>query len=75
MHSERMEHVLRIFPNLADLARGLGVPYQTVAAWKQRGRLPAVYDLRVIKLAKARGEKLTLSQLAEARAEAPEGAR
>ncbi|RWR54901.1 hypothetical protein [Sinirhodobacter hungdaonensis] len=62
-----MEHVLKIFPNLSDLAKELSLPYPTVAAWKQRGRIPASYDLDIIRAAAKRGADLTLSQLAECR--------
>ena len=62
-----MEHIAHIWPTMASLAVDLGKPYQTVAAWKLRGRIPADYDLDLIEAAKRRGHKLTLSALAEAR--------
>lgn len=67
MHSASMENILHIWPSMAELAADLGKPYQTVAAWKQRGRIPADYDLRLIEAAKKRGKHLTLEQLAHAR--------
>jgi len=62
-----MEHISHIWPKMAALANDLGLPYQTVAAWKWRGRIPADYDLDLIKAAKKRGHRLTLDQLAAAR--------
>ena len=58
---------MRIWPTLADLASDLGKPYQTVAAWKQRGRVPADHDLDLIEAARKRGADLTLEELAQAR--------
>ena len=70
-----MEHITHIWPRVADLAADLGKPYQTVAAWKLRGRIPADYDLDLIAAAKARGMTLTLEELAIARRDkASEGA-
>ena len=62
-----MEHIAHIWPTIASLAVDLGKPYQTVAAWKLRGRIPADYDLDLIAAAKKRGHNLTLEALAEAR--------
>lgn len=62
-----MENIIRIWPTLSDLASDLDRPYQTVAAWKRRGRIPADYDLDLIEAAARRGHKLTLEQLARAR--------
>ncbi len=63
-----MEHIFHIWPKMADLAADLGMSYQTVAAWKRRGRIPAEYDLSLIKAASRRGSSLTLDVLAHARA-------
>ncbi len=62
-----MEHISHIWPTMADLAADLGKPYPTVAAWKQRGRIPADYDFDLIEAASARGKILTLEDLAKAR--------
>lgn len=62
-----MEHISYIWPKMAALAADLGLPYQTVAAWKWRGRIPADYDLDLIEAARKRGHTLTLDQLAAAR--------
>ena len=62
-----MEHIESIWPKFADLAKDLGLPYPTVAAWRQRGNIPAKHDLDLIEAAKRRGRDLTLQQLAEMR--------
>jgi hypothetical protein len=63
-----MEHVFSIWPTLAHLATELRLPYQTVASWRQRGSIPARYDLEIVRLARARGSDLSLERLAEIRA-------
>ncbi|MAM60836.1 hypothetical protein [Maritimibacter sp. UBA3975] len=63
-----MEKIFSIWPSLSDLAKDLGRPYPTVAAWKQRGSIPAKYDIPMIKAAERRGKRLTLETLARARA-------
>ena len=63
-----MEHIAHVWPSMADLAADIGKPYSTVAAWKQRGRIPADYDFILIEAAKRRGKTLTLEELAMARA-------
>jgi hypothetical protein len=62
-----MEHILAIWPRMSDLAADLGKKYPTVAAWKNRGFVPAEYDLDLIAAAKKRGAVLTLEQLAATR--------
>jgi len=69
-----MKHISRIWPTVAQLAADLGKPYQTVAAWKRRGRIPADHDLDLIAAARKRGAVLTLEDLANARRHTPEGA-
>jgi DNA-binding transcriptional regulator YiaG len=49
--------VFSIWPSQADMARDLGLPYQTVAKWHQRERIPQENWLDVIEAA-ARREKL-----------------
>ncbi|AGT08333.1 hypothetical protein JCM7686_1227 [Paracoccus aminophilus JCM 7686] len=63
-----MTHIFHIWPKMADLAADLGLSYQTVAAWKRRGRIPAEYDLSLIEAANRKGCSLTLDVLAHARA-------
>lgn len=62
-----MEYIFDKWPSAAALASDLGKKYQTVAAWKQRGSIPAKYDLLLIEAAGNRGETLTLEDLARAR--------
>ena len=65
-----MEHIFAKWPRLCDLASDLGKPYQTVSSWKQRGSIPARYDMEIIRAARGRGQRVTLEELAEARAQA-----
>lgn len=62
-----MEHIFDLWPSLKALADDLHKPYQTVAAWKQRRRIPADHDLDLIAAAGRRGATLTLEELASAR--------
>lgn len=63
-----MDTIFDLWPSLAALASDLDRPYPTVAAWKQRGSIPAKYDSALIFAARARGKELSLEDLAEARA-------
>lgn len=55
-----------LWPSDAELARDLGVPYPTVAAWKLRGSIPAPYWRRLVRAAKARRlTQVTADLLAE----------
>jgi hypothetical protein len=69
-----MEHIAHIWATMADLAADLGKPYTTVAAWKQRGSIPAKYDTPIIRAASARGHVLTYEDLAAARDELQDSA-
>jgi len=62
-----MEHILNIWPTMADLAKDIDKPYSTVATWKARGKIPADHDFLLIEAAGKRGKALTLEQLAQAR--------
>lgn len=62
-----MDHIKHIWPTMAELAADLGKPYSTVAAWKQRGRIPPDRDFDLIEAARAKGETLTIEELAKAR--------
>lgn len=62
-----MEHIKKIWPSAKELAGALEVPYTTTHSWYRRGGVPAKYDVAIIRAAKAKGHKLTLTQLAEAR--------
>lgn len=61
-----VEHIAHIWPTIADLAADLGKPYTTVAAWKQRGRIPADHDAEIIAAAAKRGETITFEEMAKA---------
>lgn len=63
-----MKEIFAIWPTTAALADDLGKPYATVASWRGRGSIPARYDLDLIRAASARGKRLTLEQIAKARA-------
>jgi hypothetical protein len=69
-----MEQIFTLWPTLADLASDLRKPYPTVAAWKQRGSIPAHYDLALIRAAALRGKALTLHEIASARESSKLGA-
>ena len=71
MHSAHMEHIIDLWPNMRRLADALAVPYPTVAAWRQRNRIPSEYDFALIGAAKDIGVVLTLEQLAQARQAVP----
>lgn len=62
-----MQHIKHIWPKVKDLSDDLGVPYTTAHSWVIRGRIPADYDIDIIRAAKKRGAKLTLEDLAKAR--------
>jgi DNA-binding transcriptional regulator YdaS (Cro superfamily) len=57
-----MEKLLQIWPTAAALAQDLGLPYPTVAAWKERG-IPARRAPAIVQAARARGHVLTLDDL------------
>ena len=51
------------------MAHDLDLPYQTVAKWKQRGRIPSEAWADVIEAAKFKGRTITFEQLANANPE------
>lgn len=63
-----MDKIFTLWPTLADLAEDMGKPYTTVASWRQRGSIPAKYDLALVMAAKRRGHSISVQHLAEARA-------
>ena len=69
-----MEQIISLWPSMRDLAEDLGQPYSTVTSWKQRGSIPAKFDLDLIAAASGRGKSLTLEQLALARRTSERGA-
>lgn len=62
-----MEHIIELWPSLVELARDMKRPVTTISSWKQRGSIPAKYDLDLISCAKKRGMELTLGQISVAR--------
>lgn len=61
-----LHDIFEIWPTIVDMATDLDLPYQTVAKWKQRGRIPSESWGAVIEAAKARDCKVTFQQLADA---------
>lgn len=61
-----LHDIFEIWTTLADMANDLDAPYQTVAKWKQRGRIPSESWGAVIEAAKERGRHITFKQLADA---------
>ena len=62
-----MEQIFNIWPTIKDLSRDLGLEYTTVHSWKQRGSIPARYDLDIVRAAAKRGHVLSFEDLAQAR--------
>ena len=62
-----MEQIFNIWPTIKDLSRDLGLEYTTVHSWKQRGSIPARYDLDIVRAAAKRGHELSFEDLAQAR--------
>jgi len=61
-----LQDIFQIWDSLADMARDLDLPYQTVAKWAQRERIPSEAWSAVIEAAKLEGHELTFEQLAKA---------
>jgi hypothetical protein len=49
--------IYAVWPSDADLARDIGVPYPTAAAWKQRGSIPVAYWRALLAAARKRGHR------------------
>jgi hypothetical protein len=62
-----MNAIFDIWPTMAEMAQDLGLPYQTVAAWRSRG-IPYRRFEAVLRAAEARGHALTLEDLLNERA-------
>lgn len=60
-----LQDIFGIWDPLSEMAVDLDLPYQTVAKWKQRGRIPSESWGAVIEAAKAKGKRFTFEQLAE----------
>jgi hypothetical protein len=52
---KRVDDIMGLWPSMADLGRDLGLPYPTVAAWKQRGSIPVAYWRDLVGAAHRRG--------------------
>lgn len=61
MHA--LSDIFAIWGSLAEFSRDIGVPYQTVAKWSQRGRIPPESWESVIDAARRRKVVLTTSLL------------
>jgi len=61
-----IDDIFGYWETLAEMARDLAVPYQTVAKWSQRGRIPSEFWGKVIDRASRRGMPLTYEDLATA---------
>lgn len=62
-----MDRIFNTWPTVADMARDLGENPVTVRSWRQRGSIPAKYDLAIVRMARERGGELTLEDLAHLR--------
>ena len=51
----RVDDIIGLWPSMAELGRDLGLPYPTVAAWKQRGSIPVAYWRELVGAAQRRG--------------------
>ena len=60
---EEIEDIFTVWPSQAEMARELGVPYQTVAKWHQRGRIPQEAWSRIIECAALREKLITVADL------------
>ena len=63
---ESVSDVFAIWPTAAAMAKDLELPYQTVAKWRQRGRIPQDAWIRLIECAAKRERLLTAADLLRA---------
>lgn len=64
---DSVDDIIGLWPSMADLGRDLGLPYPTVAAWKQRGSIPVTYWRELVRAAQQRGyHEVTADLLVEA---------
>jgi cell division FtsZ-interacting protein ZapD len=61
-----LQDIFGIWPTLAEMARDLDLPYERVAKWAQRERIPSDAWEAVINAVKGRGGHITFEQLARA---------
>lgn len=64
MHA--LSDIFGIWSSLAEFAREIDFPYQTVAKWSQRGRIPPEAWSAVVAAASKKRVVLTISVLARA---------
>lgn len=58
-----VDDITGLWPSMAELGRDLGVPYSTVAAWKQRGSIPVAYWRDLVRAAGQRGYRAVTADL------------
>lgn len=63
-----MDQIFAYWPSIGALAEDIGEKYPTVAAWKQRGNIPAHKDTKIVAAAKGRGFPISYETLAHERA-------
>jgi cell division FtsZ-interacting protein ZapD len=61
-----LQDVFGRWSTLAEMARDLDLPYQTVAKWAQRERIPSEAWEAVVSAVKRKGGNITFEQLARA---------
>jgi hypothetical protein len=60
---QNVSELLAVWSSDAELSRDIGVPYPTIAAWKQRGSVPPAYLGDIIQAARRRGHPEITSDL------------
>jgi hypothetical protein len=60
---QTVAEVIAVWPTAAELARDLGVPYPTVAAWRQRGSIRPEYWHDIVRAAQRRGHPEITAEL------------
>lgn len=60
-----LDDIFQAWPTLVEMANDLEMPYQTVAKWKQRERIPSESWGSVVAALKRRGHTLTFEQIAK----------
>jgi hypothetical protein len=64
--------IFELWPTMAEFGRDIGLPYPTVAAWKQRGSIPVAYWRDLIRAAGNRGHpEVTADLLIDLHNQAP----
>ena len=60
---QTVTEICNLWPSDAELARDLQIPYPTVAAWKQRGSIPAGHWRDLVRAAQARNLRQVTTDL------------